>query len=85
MNSTSKRTKIHPIDIHVGHRLRERRLKVKGCFKKPVLLPASSDLPSDGFDDVLANATIEKQRCYCSGRSEGVFLKSDCRHTQEWP
>ena len=26
MNSTSKRTKIHPIDIHVGHRLRERRL-----------------------------------------------------------
>ena len=27
MNSTSKRTKIHPIDIHVGHRLRERRLR----------------------------------------------------------
>jgi transcriptional regulator with XRE-family HTH domain len=27
MNRTTKRTKIHPIDIHVGHRLRERRLR----------------------------------------------------------
>ena len=27
MNRTTKRTKIHPIDITVGHRLRERRLQ----------------------------------------------------------
>ena len=27
MNRTTKRTKIHPIDINVGHRLRERRLQ----------------------------------------------------------
>ena len=27
MNGITKRTKIHPIDIHVGHRLRERRLQ----------------------------------------------------------
>ena len=26
-NRISKRTKIHPIDIHVGHRLREQRLQ----------------------------------------------------------
>jgi transcriptional regulator with XRE-family HTH domain len=27
MNRTTKRTKIHPIDIHVGHRLRGLRLR----------------------------------------------------------
>ena len=29
MNRTTKRTKIHPIDIHVSHRLKKRRLQAR--------------------------------------------------------
>jgi hypothetical protein len=45
MNRITKRTKIHPIDINVGHRLRERRLQVD----------CTSSLPPFGYPSQLSS------------------------------